>query len=73
MSVSKPHGPVEPVAYPKELGQYSGKWVALVDGEVVAAGTTTSQLALELKRLGIKRASTQFIAPPSTSIRVGVG
>lgn len=73
MPVSRHHDPIEPLRRPAMLDEYSGKWVAVLDGDVVASAATTSQLAIQLRRLRVRGARTQFVPPPSKATRVGVG
>jgi hypothetical protein len=67
---------VPPVARPAELDRYSGLWVALVNGEVVAAEPTSHRLALSLHSMDHRKRNKvviEYVRPASDSYIVGVG
>ena len=67
---------IAPVPRPEVLARYEGSWVAVVDGEVVAAAPTSHTLAVNLHELSDQkraRAVVEFVRPTSDSYIVGVG
>lgn len=64
-----------PVKRLQELDDHVGKWVAVLDGHVVAEASTSRQLVKKVRELGPigTNAIAQFVAPPTTSWMVGVG
>jgi hypothetical protein len=68
---------VTPVPRPHALDEFEGHWVAVADGEVVAAGDTSDQLALRLLELQDERkrrnAVVEYVRPGSDAYIVGVG
>lgn len=64
---------MEPVPYPSGLEEFAGKWVALVDGEVVAAADTSRDLVYDMRKRGIRGATVQYVPLPSRGVKVGLG
>lgn len=67
---------IAPQPRPKELNDFVGKWVAVVDGEVVAAADSSHQLALRLHDMDHRRRArvvVEYVRPASDSYIVGVG
>jgi hypothetical protein len=67
---------VQPLPRPKGLDQYEGLWVAVLDGDVVAAEETSHALALKIHAMDHRRRreiSVEFVRPRSDSYIVGVG
>jgi uncharacterized protein DUF5678 len=66
---------IEPVRLLPGLDQYEGLWVAVKDGEVVAAARNSRDLVPEVKKLGPagEGAVAQFVPPYSEEIVIGVG
>lgn len=60
---------------PADLRQYAGKWVAVKAGRVVASADTPADLVQRVKALGEegRDAVAEYVAPPSSSLMVGVG
>jgi hypothetical protein len=56
----------EPLAKAKELQKYEKKWVALVEGKVVASGDTMKETATQAERAGYKEFT--FYLVPSSSL-----
>lgn len=73
MPVARSHDPVEPERHLHELDDYPGMWVAVQQGHVVAAASTSTDLVAELHERGIRGAVSRFVPRPSDSERVGVG
>jgi Family of unknown function (DUF5678) len=71
----EPGDRVPPVPRPKNLDQYQNQWVAVLRGEVVAHGSSSGELAVELKKLGAQGqdAVMQYVRPPVSGYVVGVG
>ena len=58
------------------LDGYAGMWVAVADGEVVAAAKTSHQLALNLHNMDHRRRARtviEYVRPAAESYIVGVG
>jgi hypothetical protein len=58
------------------IEEFEGKWVAVLDGEVVAAEPTSRALAARLRTMDHRRrreAVVQYVRPTSDSYIVGVG
>ena len=69
-------GKVGPVRKPDMLERFEGMWVAVIDGEVVAAEHTSHALALKLFNMDHRKrakAVVQYVRPASDSYIVGVG
>jgi hypothetical protein len=66
---------IEPVPLPAGLEQWEGLWVAVKDGDVVAAAHNSRDLVVEVRKLGAagERAVAQFVPPRSEEIVIGVG
>jgi hypothetical protein len=61
---------------PKELDDFVGKWVAVIDGEVVAAADSSHQLALQLHDMDHRRRArvvVEYVRPATDTYIVGVG
>lgn len=69
--------PIEPERRLPELDRYVGLWVAVKDGKVVAAASTSLELVDALHKLrpvGAGRgAVAQYVPRPSEQIMIGVG
>lgn len=69
--------PMEPERRLPELDRYVGLWVAVKDGKVVAAASTSLELVDALHKLrpvGSGRgAVAQYVPRPSEQIMIGVG
>lgn len=63
------------VRQPSDLRTYAGSWVAIKDGQVVAAAPTSLDLVAEVKKLGVAGESSvaQYVAPHDDAIIIGVG
>ena len=59
----------------KELDRWVGLWVAVKDGQVVAAAGTSVELVPMVKALGPsgEGAVAHFVPEPSDEIMIGVG
>lgn len=69
-------GVVGPVPKPNDLDRFEDMWVAVIDGEVIAAEPTSHALAMTLLRMDHRRrerAVVQYVRPASDSYIVGVG
>ncbi len=66
---------VEPERRLPELDKWVGCWVAVKDGQVVAAASTSRELVRHVKELGerARGAVAQFVPMPSDDIVIGVG
>lgn len=67
---------VAPLRRPASLDVYAGMWVAVADGEVVAAAKTSHQLALNLHDMDHRRRERtviEYVRPAAESYIVGVG
>lgn len=67
---------VAPVPRPADLVRFAGLWVALLDGEVVAAEPTSHTLALRLHDMDHHKRSqlvVEYVRPTGDSYIVGVG
>lgn len=51
-------------AYAKKMSKYANKWIALVNGSVVAKGNTLQQVQREVERKGIKNYVFHKVPPP---------
>lgn len=58
-----------------DVKEWAGYWVAVVDGKVIAAATTSTDLVTKMHEMGAKAeaAVAQFVTPPSDTIMIGVG
>ena len=67
---------VAPLPRPSNLEQYVGMWVAVIDGEVVAAETTSRALAYRLHQMDHvkrRRAVMEYVRPASAAYIIGAG
>jgi hypothetical protein len=68
---------MEPERRLPELDNWIGLWVAVKDGKVIAAASTSLELVDALHRLrpvGVgKGAVAQYIPKPSASVMIGAG
>ena len=67
---------IPPVPRPANLSIYEGMWVAVVNGEVVAADGSSNGLALELRRMDHRkrdRAVVEYVRPRTDAYIVGLG
>lgn len=66
---------VEPVRRPEGLDRWSGLWVAIKNGEVIAVADSSLALVPKVREMGPKGAGAvaQFVAPRSLDIVIGVG
>jgi len=66
---------MEPERRLADLDAWIGCWVAVKDGQVIAAAHNSRDLVPELRKLGpeAEGAVAQFVTPPSDEIMVGVG
>ena len=65
-----------PVPRAQGLDAFIGMWVAVVDGEVVAAEKTSRELAYRLHQMDHRkreRAAMEYVRPASDAYIVGVG
>lgn len=69
--------PMEPVRRLPELDNWVGLWVAVKDGKVIAAASTSLELVDALHKLrpaGVgKGAVAQYVPRPTDEIMIGVG
>src|SRR5437762_1793076 len=68
--------PIHPLPRPAELGAHSGRWVAVLDGEVIASEATSHQLAVRLHSMDHRkrrRAVVEYVRPTADSYIVGAG
>jgi hypothetical protein len=67
--------PMEPERRLPDLDQWEGLWVAVKDGKVIAAASTSRELVPELHKLGERGrgAVAQYVPRPSDKIIIGVG
>ena len=59
---------VPPLQRPPELDAFEGKWVAVVEGRVVASAETSHELDLELRQWPpdeLKKVVMQYVHPPT--------
>jgi hypothetical protein len=70
----QPGDRIPPVPRP-DLAEYEGQWVAVLNGKVVAAASSSGGLAVELKKLGPagRDAVMQFVPPPVSGYVIGAG
>ncbi|MCA0331934.1 MAG: DUF5678 domain-containing protein [Actinobacteria bacterium] len=64
-----------PEPRPAELDQFTGKWVAVKDGVVVACANNARELVPMLHELGEagRGAVAQYVPFPSDAVMIGVG
>jgi len=67
--------PMQPERRLPELDRWVGLWVAVKDGEVIAAASTSPELVRVLHDMGEagEGAVAQYVPRPSKSIAIGVG
>jgi len=65
----------KPERLPPSLKGWEGKWVAIKDGEVIAAAHNARELVPKLHELGPEGegAVARYVPPPSDTIVIGVG
>ena len=65
----------EPERQPESIKGWEGHWVALKDGEVIAAAWNPRELVVRLHEMGPAAAGAvaRFIPLPSSDIVIGVG
>ncbi len=68
---------MEPERRLPELDKYAGLWVAVKDGKVIAAASTSLELVDRLHMLqpvgAAKGAVAQYVPEPTDSVMIGVG
>lgn len=71
----QPFEPIEPTRRAAGLDEFLGKWVAVKNGNVLAAADTSRELAYALNKLGSNAAGSvmRYVAEPSSSVMVGLG
>lgn len=47
----------------KDLARYSGKWVAFIDGKVIASGETLKELMEKVRKKGLEEKVSVFLVP----------
>lgn len=76
MGIARRDDFVAPVPRPAALDQYVGMWVAVIDGEVVAAEATSRALAYRLHQMDhVKRSRVvmEYVRPATAAYIVGAG
>lgn len=77
MGKGRKRKPIEPERRLPELDQWVGLWVAVKDGKVIAAASTSLELVRalhELRPVGAgKGAVAQYVPRPDERIMIGVG
>jgi len=75
MGANSPGRRVEPVRRLPELDHWTGMWVAIKDGVVIAAAPTSRELVMQVRSKGepAKGAVAQFVPAMSDEIVIGVG
>lgn len=76
MGIARREDRVVPVPRAAALDRYVGMWVAVIDGEVVAAEETSRALAYRLHQMDhVKRgrAVMEYVRPASAAYIVGAG
>lgn len=70
-----PEGRRDPVPAPEEFSRYEGLWVAVLDGQVIAAASTSRELVYALAKIGPrgKGATMQRVPSRDRGILVGMG
>lgn len=65
----------EPERIPESLARFVGLWVAVLDGDVIAAARNPRELAANLHEMGpgAAKAVARFVPEPSDVIVIGVG
>lgn len=66
---------MEPERRLPDLDRWEGLWIAVKDGQVIAAAPTSRELVPELHKLGERGrgAVAQYVPRPSDKIIIGVG
>lgn len=70
------HDRVAPIPHPASLDRFAGLWVAVIDGEVVAAEETSHKLALKLNDMDHRKRRqvvTEYVRPTGDAFIVGAG
>ncbi len=65
-----------PVPRPPELERFVGMWVAVADGEVLAAAPTSHNLAMQMHDMDHRkrrRIAIEYVRPTADSYIVGAG
>ncbi len=64
-----------PIALPSALAMYEGLWVAVLDGKIVAAASTSRDLVRDLAKLGPdgRGATMQRVPAAERGLMVGLG
>ena len=67
--------PIEPLPRVAAIDQYTGQWVAVKDGRVVASAIRSRDLVALVRAMGEDGAdaTVEFVAGLSDSFRVGLG
>lgn len=75
MGRRRPPVPVEPERRLADLDRWEGMWIAVKDGEVIAAAYNSRDLVPELHKLGQKGkgAVAQYVPRRDDAIVIGVG
>lgn len=76
MGIARRGTPVAPVPRAANLEAFIGMWVAVVDGEVVAAEKTSRELAYRLHQMDHRkraRVVMEYVRPASDAYIIGVG
>jgi len=75
MGLARSSGPQQPEPRLAGLDAFEGMWVAVLDGEVIAAAPTSRALVYEVRKLGPRGdgAVAQYVRGIETSFMVGVG
>jgi hypothetical protein len=77
MGQARRHEPMEPERRLPELDRWVGLWVAVKNGEVIAASPTSLELVDALHKLrpvgAGKGAVAQYVPEPTDRIMIGVG
>lgn len=73
--VSRSHPRVDAAPYLEDKKRFENHWVAVKDGEIVAAAETSRDLVVEMRRLGSRAAgaTAEFVRPAADGYIVGVG
>lgn len=64
---------LEPVRHLQVLDRYVGCWVAVKDGQVVDAAKTSRELASKIHYRNLRGVVVEYVAPPSSVEKVGLG
>lgn len=75
MSIAKRPGRLPPSPHPRQLDGLGGLWVAMLDGEVIAANASSLGLEHDLRRLGpaAEDAVVRKVNRPTQAVTVGLG